>query len=95
MINEIEEKIFFQTQQYKDLHALINLHFKKEQGNFNTNPDIIEELIRDLAEGLQFLVTENLHYNDICNSIRKNYEEYMIYRFGFKESEVQHRLKNK
>lgn len=94
LIQEVEDKIYFQMQQLSDLNALTTLYYKKEHGSFDTNPDIIEELIRDLNETLQYMIAESANLNDIANNLRRMYEEYMMTEFNMRENEIALKLKS-
>jgi hypothetical protein len=93
LTKEIEEKMALQIQQISDLEALINLYYRKEYGSFKINSDIVEELIRELYNCLISLVSEASRINDYVNALKMNYIEMMKYNYGWKEMEIENRIR--
>jgi len=93
LIQEIEEKMSMQIQEISDLEALINLYYRKEYGSFKVNSDIVEEIIKELYNCLIGLVSEAARINDYVNSLKLNYIEVMKFNYGWKESEIENRMR--
>jgi hypothetical protein len=93
LTKEIEEKMALQIQQISDLESLINLYYRKEYGSFKINSDIVEELIRELYNCLISLVSEAARVNEYVNALKINYMELMKYNYGWKELEIENRIR--
>jgi len=93
LTKEIEEKMALQIQQISDLESLINLNYRKEYGSFKINSDIVEELIRELYNCLISLVSEAARVNEYVNALKINYMELMKYNYGWKELEIENRIR--
>lgn len=93
LTKEIEEKMALQIQQISDLEALINLYYRKEYGSFKVNSDIVEELIRELYTCLISLVSEAARINEYVSALKINYIEMMKYNYGWKEMEIENRIR--
>jgi hypothetical protein len=93
LTKEIEEKMALQIQQISDLESLINLYYRKEYGSFKVNSDIVEELIRELYNCLISLVSEAARVNEYVNALKMTYMEMMKYNYGWKEVEIENRIR--
>jgi hypothetical protein len=94
LTKEIEEKMMLQIQQISDLESLINLYYRKEYGSFKINSDIVEELIKELYSCLIGLVSEAAKISDYVTTLKHNYFEMMKYQYGWKETEIENRMRN-
>jgi hypothetical protein len=92
-IREIEENIALHLQASSEIDALINIFTKKENGSFDPNSDILEDLIKNLYTNLLMVTSESSNLNDFTNSLKIYYKDLLMSQFGMKENEVDERLK--
>lgn len=93
LTQELEEKINSQIRTISDIEALVNLHYGKEYGNFNASSDLVEETVRNLYLILIDIVAECAKINEYVADLRSNYADFLKTGYGFKDYEIEGRIR--
>ena len=77
LIEELEQRMISYSSQIEDIQTLVNLYYSEENGNFNVNSDMIEELIVELYQCIKMLLNDEAAINDYVNTVKDNYVDYL------------------
>ena len=77
LIEELEQRMISYSSQIEDIQTLVNLYYSEENGNFNINSDMIEELIVELYQCIKMLLNDEAAINDYVNTVKDNYIDYL------------------
>ena len=77
LIEELEQRMISYSSQIEDIQTLVNLYYSEENGNFNVNSDMIEELIVELYQCIKMLLNDEAAINDYVNTVKDNYIDYL------------------
>lgn len=77
LIEELEQRMISYSSQIEDIQTLVNLYYSEENGNFNVNSDMIEELIVELYQCIKMLLNDEAAINDYVNTVKESFIDYL------------------